>query len=128
MAQAHGERMEKFRPFNLTPAEFTATAMQRFEEFAKAQTGQFDKFQETNRQWLDRVQAEANLASEFVSKLAAARSIPDAMTAYQEWGSRRFEMMAEDTRHLMDDTQEFMRSSARLLANGWQSKGASVSS
>ena len=129
MAQAHGERMEKFPPFNLTPAEFTATAMQRFEEFAKAQTEQFDNFQETNRQWLDRVQAEANLASEFVSKLTAARSIPDAMTAYQEWGSRRLEMMAEDTKHIMDNTQKFMQtSSARLLANGWQSKGTSLSS
>ena len=96
--------------------------MERFEEFAKAQTEQFNNFQETNRQWLDRVQAETNLASEFVSKLTAARSIPDAMTAYQVWGSRRLEMMAEDTRHLLDNTQKFMQTSARLLANGWQSK------
>ena len=128
MAQAHGGRTEKLPPFNLASAEFTAIAMKRFEEFAKAQTEQFDKFEETNRQWLDRVQAEVNLTSEFVSKLAAARSIPDAMTAYQEWGNRRLEIMAEDTRHLMDNTQEFMRTNAKLLANGWQSMGSSASS
>jgi len=100
VAQVHGERTEKLQ-FNFPPAEFTATAMKRFGEFTKAQTEQLSNFQETNRQWLDRVQAEASLASELFSKLTAARSIPDAMTAYQEWGSRRLEMMAEDTKHLM---------------------------
>jgi anaerobic ribonucleoside-triphosphate reductase len=128
VAQTHGKQTEKFSPFNLPPAEFATAAMERFEEFAKAQTEQFNNFQETNRQWLDRVQAETNLASAFVSKLTAARSIPDAITAYQEWSSRRLEMMAEDTKHIMDNTQKFMQTSARLLANGWQSKGTSVSS
>jgi hypothetical protein len=57
----------------------------RIDEFVKMQAELLDKLQETNRQWLDRAQSEANLASEFASKLAAARSIPDAMTAFQEW-------------------------------------------
>jgi len=123
----NGESMEKFSLFNLAPADFAATAMKHFEEFTKAQTEQFDSFQETNRQWLDRLQAEANLASEFVSKLTAARSIPDAMTACQECGSRRLEMMVEDTKHLLDNMQKFMRTNAQLLASAWESKGPSVS-
>jgi hypothetical protein len=125
VAQTLGKQTEKFSPFNLPPAEFATAAMKRFEEVAKAQSEQFNNFQETNRQWLDRVQAETNLASEFVSKLTAARSIPDAINAYQVWGSRRLEMMAEDTKHLRDNTQKFMQMSAQLLANGWQSKGPS---
>jgi hypothetical protein len=76
-----------------------------------------------NQQWLDRIQAEASLASELASKLTAARSVPDAITAYQNWGSRRFEMMAEDTKHLWDDTQKFIQVSARVL----QSQGVSLS-
>ena len=119
--------MEKFPLFNLAPADFAVTAMKRFGEFNKAQTEQFDSLQEANRQWLDRLQAEANLASEFVSRLTAARSIPDAMTACQECGSRRLEMMVEDTKHLLDNTGKFMRTSAQLLASAWQSKGPSVS-
>ena len=119
MAQVHGERAEKLQ-FNFLPAEFAATTMKRFGEFATAQTEQLSNFQETNRQWLNRVQAEVNLASELVSKLTAARSIPNAMSAYQEWGSRRLEMMAEDTKRLLDNTQKFMQTSARLIANGWQ--------
>jgi hypothetical protein len=49
-----------------------------------------------------RMQTEANLASEFGSKLAAARSIPNAMIACQESATRRFEMMAEDRKHATD--------------------------
>ena len=73
MAQSHGKGTEKFAVFNLTPADLAAEAKRRIEEFADAQTKQLDKLQETNRLWLDRMQAEANLASEFASKLAAAR-------------------------------------------------------
>jgi hypothetical protein len=29
-------------------------------------------------------------------------------------------MMAEDIKHLMDNTQKFMQTSAQLIANGWQ--------
>jgi len=98
--------------------------MKRLGALTKAQA---EQFQERNRQCLDRAQAEANLASEFVSKLVAARSIPDAVKAYQEWGSRRLEMVAEDTEHLMDDTQKFIQMSAQLLATGWQSKAPRAS-
>lgn len=115
MAHARVEQSEKFSPFILAPAELATDAMKRLEALTKAQA---EQFQERNQQCLDRAQAEANLASEFVSKLAAARSIPAAVKAYQEWGSRRLEMIAEDTEHFMDDTQM----SALLLATGWQSK------
>lgn len=125
MAQAHDERREKLSPFNLTTV---VTAMKAFEEFAKARTEQLDNLRETNRQWLDRVQAEANLASEFASKLTAAHSIPDAMTAYRQWSNRRLELLAEDTKHFMENAQRFIQTSARLLGDGWQSKGTSVSS
>jgi hypothetical protein len=73
------------------------------------------------------MQSEANLASEFASKLTTARSIPDAMTACQEWSSRRFEMMAEDGKHLFADTQKFIEAGARLVSNGWLSNRPSAS-
>ena len=103
------------------PAEFAAAGRKRFEDFTKAQTELIEKLRELNRQWIERVQSEANLVSEFASKLSAARSIPDAMSACQEWTSRRFEMMADDGKHLLADTQKFMETSARLLSKGWWS-------
>lgn len=120
MAQRETRRgqTEKSSLFNISP-----------EDVAGAQTELFDQIQEINRHWLDRIEAEVSLASELASKLTAARSIPDAMTAYQEWGSRRFEMMANDTKHFLDDTQKFVRVGAHFLASRWQPKhsGATAS-
>jgi len=128
MAQSHGKGTEKFAVFNLTPADLAAEAKRRIEEFADAQTKQLDKLQETNRLWLDRMQAEANLASEFASKLAAACSLSEAMFTCQDWGKRRVEIMAEDTKHLLDDAQTFIQIGARLLTKTWQGKRPGVSS
>jgi len=125
--QNDSERTGNFPVFNLASEDFAATIKKGMDEFAKVQGELVDKFQESNRQWLDRIQAEATMTSELASKLTAARPIPDAMTAYHEWGSRRFEMMAEDTRHLVDDAQRFMQTGAHLLTNPWQSEGSSVS-
>jgi hypothetical protein len=65
-------------PPNLMSAESAETGKQRVEEFTKAQMELLDKLQEANQRWLERMQQEANLASEFASKLTVARSIPDA--------------------------------------------------
>ena len=124
--QALSEQTEKSSLLSLAPADLAAAAKERMAEFANAQSELLDKFQETHRQWLDRIEAETNLASELASKLTAARSLPDAMTACQEWGNRRFEMMTEDTKHLFDDTQQFMRTGVRLLSTGWQSQGSNL--
>ncbi len=80
-----------------------------------------------NRHWFDRMQSEANLTSKFWSKLAAARSIPDAMTAYQEWAGRQFEMIAEDRKHPLADYQMLTETGAHRLWNGRQSKSSGVS-
>jgi hypothetical protein len=121
--EAHTEQGEKSPLFNFAAADFAVTTKRQIDAITKAQSEALDNFQEMNQQWLDRIQAEASLASELASKLTAARSVPDAITAYQNWGSRRFEMMAEDTKHLWDDTQKFIQVSARVL----QSQGVSLS-
>jgi DNA topoisomerase VI subunit B len=126
--ESHAERTEKSSLPNLMPTEFAELGKKRIEEFVNTQKGLVEKLQEMNRQWFDRAQAEANLASELASKLTAARSIPDAMAAYQEWASRRFEMMAEDGKHLLADTQKFMEAATHLLPNASLIKGGGGSS
>ena len=110
----------KQKPSSSTPiaAELAAIGKKRVEECINAQTELLGRLQEKNQQWLDRLQQEANLASEFASKLTAARSIPDAMTACQEWTSQWFEIMTEDSRHLLADTQKLIETGARLMSNG----------
>jgi hypothetical protein len=106
---------ENRSPFNQAPADLAARARRRMEAFANAQAKLLQNVQETNRQWLNRVQAEANLATEFASKLSAARSVPDTLTAYRHWVECRFEMMAADTQHLANNAQKFMHAGAHLF-------------
>jgi hypothetical protein len=49
------------------------------------------------------------------------------MTACQEWTSWWFEMMAEDGKHLLADTQQFMETGARLMSNGSSSSRIGIS-
>ena len=110
--------------FNLVPVDFAVTAKQRFEESANVQSELLKAFQETNEHWRDRIVAEAKVEGDFASRLAAAQSIPDAMATCQQWGTRHLEMMAEDARHLFDDTQKFVQTGARLFANVWATRSA----
>jgi hypothetical protein len=89
-------------------------------DFANTQRELLDKQQETNRGWLDRMQAEANLVSDLGSKLTAARSIPDMMTAWQFWAARRAEMITEDRMHLLTNYQMFADTLAQAAWKAWQ--------
>ena len=75
----------------------------------------FDTFESMNREWVSRIQSEAKLASDFVSKLTAARSIPDAASAYQECATRHLEMFTEDSRRLLADSQKLIETGTRIF-------------
>jgi hypothetical protein len=120
--ESHTGRAETYSttyPFTSSFAEFAAIGSKRIDELTNLQTELLNQLQTSNRQWLDRAQSEANFASEFASKLTAARSIPEAITACHEWAGRRLELLAEDRRILFADAQKFMETGVRLLSNGW---------
>src|SRR5262245_11674380 len=118
--ESYTDRADKSPP-NLAPPELAAMGKKSIEELLNVQTKLFENLQETNRHWLECVQSEAALASKFATRLTATRSIPDAMTTCQEWTIRQIEMMAEDSKLLVADTQRFMETGARLLSSGWWS-------
>ena len=107
--------------FNMMPADMMNR--DRIDDFVNAQTELFERLQESNKQWFERVQSEVNLATEFASRMSSARTIPDAMNVYQECCTRRIEAMAEDGKHLFSDAQRFMEAGARMFANGPWSQG-----
>lgn len=98
--------------------EMAEMGKKRIENFVDAQRELLNQVQETNRQWFDRMQSEAKIASDCANKVMAARSIPDAMTACQEWTNRQLEMTAEDAKRFFADGQKFIEVSTRLLSNG----------
>jgi hypothetical protein len=118
--ESYINRAEKLPP-NLLSPEIATMGKQCIEELVNVQTELLERLQETNRHWLERVQSEAALASKYATKLTATRSVSEAMTTCQEWTSRQIEMIAEDSKLLVADTQRFMETGARLLWNDWWS-------
>jgi hypothetical protein len=116
--EAQTDKAQKSVLPTLSPSEFAAIGKERLKQVAEMQSELFATLQELNRHWLDRMQSEATLASEIATKLTTARSIPESVMVYQEWTSRRLEIMAEDGKHLLGDAQKFMETSARLLSDG----------
>lgn len=116
-------RAEKAASLNPVPPAIAEIAEKRFEELAEIQSDLLEEIREANRNWLDRMQSEAILASEFSAKLTASHSIAETATACQEWAKRRMELFTEDGQRLMTNSQKFMEKAAQLLSNGWLSNG-----
>ena len=112
------------RPSSLNPAPtMAAMGKKHFDELAKIQSDLLEEIREANQNWLDRMQSEATLASEFSSKLTASHSIADTTAACQEWAKRRTELFAEDGQRLMTNSQKFIEKAAQFLSDGWLSNG-----
>ncbi len=90
----------------------------RVEATAAAQADLLKELQEIGQHWTIRAKSEADLASELISKLTDARSIPDSAKAYQEWAGRRMQMAFEDGQHLIADSFKLMEKAARGFLDG----------
>ncbi len=121
--ESQADKAQKSVLPNLIPPEFAAMGKERLQQFTALQSELFTMLQELNQHWLDRMQSEAALASEFATKLSAAHSIPETATVCQEWAAKRMEMAAEDAKRLIADGQKFAETGARLLSSGSSSNG-----
>jgi predicted phage tail protein len=119
---------EKTFPFLLDTGELAALGKKRMGALMRVQTEFLDELQETNRHWLDSIQSEADLASEFASKLSSARSMPDAMAVSRDWATQYFAMLAEDGKHLADDTRKFIERGARIFSDGFSAQQPAANS
>jgi hypothetical protein len=79
---------------------------------------QTEFLRELQEKWLSRMSTEANLTSEFASKLGAARSMPDVAAAYQDWLQQHMQKFAEDSREFVSNGQKLMQASTQAFSNG----------
>jgi hypothetical protein len=93
------------------------------ERLSRFQAELFEKIQEVNLHWLERIQSEATLAAEFATKITSARSFSDATTIYQEWASRQLRLTVEDTNYAISTGQALMDMGSRLLQGEDKTKG-----
>ena len=98
--------------------EFANMAQKSFETMMGLQKEVLDAFYDINQQWILGINAEATLASELFTKLVAARSIPDAVSACQDCGSRQLEILAEQSRGLMAASERIVP----RLGNGFKGR------
>ena len=103
---------------NLMPGDFAEFGAKRIETFMDVQKQLVETFEQLNREQLARMKQETELASEFAGKVTKARSIPDIMTAYQGWLSKRMALFTEDGRKLFEDSQKVVSTTMRFLSNG----------
>jgi Phasin protein len=98
--------------------DFFGFGTNRMESLLEMQKHLVESFEQFNRAQMERAKRETELASEFAGKVTSARSVPDVMSAYQEWLSRRMAMFAEDGQKLFSESQKAVNETMRLLTNG----------
>ena len=122
MKDPHPDKFTKSMPLNLAPAELSELLQKQFAVILEMQQELCERIAAANRDWSIRAKTEADLASELTAKVTAARSLPEAMTAYQEWASRRVALITDDSRRILADGQKFIERGARLLSDGWKGR------
>ena len=80
-----------------------------------------EAYEQASRTWLARVKSEVDLWSELAANMAATRSAPEAMDAYQKCVAQRMQMAADDGRRLFEDSQKIFQKITRSFSNGWPS-------
>lgn len=81
-----------------------------------------DACQEAGRAWADRAKAEVDFWSELATKLSECHSVPEGVEAYRDSMSHRMQMAAEDTQHLMQDSQKMIAAMMSSLGTGRSAK------
>jgi hypothetical protein len=99
------------------PREFTGMGSKTFEMMANMQKGILESVQLLNQQWLAHAASDTRLTSEFMSKLANAKSIPGAASACQEYTNRRMQIFADDARQLLAVAGKLL---SQFLNNGFR--------
>lgn len=98
---------------------FLKLGREQTEAALKIQKDVLKVYEEANRAWLERVQSEVELWSQLATKLSAARSIPEALSVYQESVAKRIHMAAEDGKRLSDECRDIMGKVTNSLPKGW---------
>lgn len=106
-------------PFvKFVPAEVAEFSKKRLEALVEMQKELLETIGAMNQAWFERAKSEAELASELVSKLSDARSMPETANVCQECMGKKMDLLVDDGRRLFADSQKFIDIGARFLRNG----------
>lgn len=110
-AELRGERAEQDR--ERTP-DYAPDDESLEDDLVEARNEIWDRLQDANQVWLERIQNEAALTIELASKLTASRSFAETTEVLRHWTEKHVEMATEDTRRLVADTQQMINVGVRF--------------
>ena len=119
MAQMEKVRGEQSEATLFNATDWTANAKQSMDGLANAEAQLWEEVQAANQHWLDCFSAESKLGADFVSKLASAHTVPEAINVCQEFNRRQLELIAENATQFIGKSQQIMQDGARSFAKGW---------
>lgn len=98
------------------PPSLFALGREPTDAMLNAQRAVLETYEQIGRDWLSRLQSEMELWTGLAAKLAATRSVPEAISACQECVAQRIQMIAEDGQRLSENSRELMNKIARPLS------------
>jgi Phasin protein len=110
-------------PTDNAPAMFKM-GKEQTEAMASVQKELLGAYEQASQAWLARVKSEVDLWSGLANRLAATRSAPEALEAYQQVVAQRMQMAADDGRRLFEECQNVTQKLTRSLSNGWPTKSS----
>jgi len=105
-------------PTSTSPASFFNWGQERTEAALALQKELLESYDQASRAWLSRVQSEVSLWSDLATKLAATRTVPEALETYSKCVSERMKMAADDGRRLADEAQQITKKITKSLGDG----------
>jgi hypothetical protein len=93
-----------------------------------AQQEMLSAFEDVSRAWLARATSETELAFALPARLTATRTIPDAVSAYQEWLKEWMNMLSEDSRQMLSESTRMMGAGARCWTGSMPTTPPAMSS
>jgi Phasin protein len=103
---------------NLMSPNFAAMCKKSAENCSAMQKEWMETLEHANRNWVARLEAEAKLSSDFAARVVSAKAIPEAAAAYQEWMTRRMELLSKEWQKALEDGQKFVNACTRIAGNG----------
>ncbi len=99
------------------PTQLIKFGQKQVDAFIEMQREFCNSVEQANRNWATRAELERDVTVECATKLLAAKTFPEAATAYEEWMSRRMTALADDSRKLFADGEKLTASASKLLWN-----------
>lgn len=82
----------------------------------RLQEEMLEVFSDIGQDWVARATSEAELAIDLPNRLSAARSVPDVVSAYQEWLGEWLGMVGDDSRRMISNSRKIIDAGVRCFS------------